>query len=168
MTSSCLPPPRKAPCAPNAGTPPEGRHPATVASLLFVVAALLALVACGETPAPHDPAPQAIAGSADLSDAARQGKTVFDTNCAQCHGPEATGTNLGPTFIDRIYHPGHHGDAAFHLAVTRGVRQHHWNFGNMLPVPGVTETQVGQIICYVRHLQLTNNIFKPTEYQPAC
>ena len=168
MTSSCLPPPRKAPCAPNAGPPPEGRHPATVASLLFVVVALLALVACGETPAPRDPAPRAIAGPADLSETARQGKTVFDTNCAQCHGPEATGTNLGPSFIDRIYHPGHHGDAAFHLAATRGVRQHHWNFGNMLPVPGVSETQVGQVICYVRHLQLTNNIFKPTEYQLAC
>ncbi len=168
MTSSCLPPPRKAPCAPNAGDPPEGRHPATVASLLIVFAALLALVACGETSTSYDSAPQAIAGSADLSETARQGKTIFDANCAQCHGPEASGTNLGPTFIDRIYHPGHHGDAAFHLAVLRGVRQHHWNFGNMLPVPGISETEVSKVICYVRHLQRTNNVFKPTEYQPTC
>ena len=171
MTSSCLPPPRKAPCAPNAGTPPEGRHPATVASLLFIFAALLALVACGETSEPHvahDTAPQPAAAPAALSETALQGETVFNTHCAQCHGPQATGTNLGPTFIDRIYHPGHHGDAAFHLAVTRGVRQHHWTFGNMLPVPGVSETQVGQVICYVRHLQRANNIFKPTEYQLTC
>ena len=100
--------------------------------------------------------------------AARQGESVFNTHCAQCHGPAAAGTNLGPTFIDRVYHPGHHGDAAFHLAVVRGVRQHHWTFGNMLPVPGVTETEVSQIVCYVRHLQLAAGIFKPTEYSLAC
>lgn len=138
--------------------------------LLFVL--FVAFIACGETPASHtdhESPSQAIAsGSAEPSETARQGETVFNTNCAQCHGQAATGTNLGPTLIDRIYHPGHHGDAAFHLAVLRGVRQHHWNFGNMLPVPGVTETQVDQVICYVRHLQLTAGIFKPTEYQLAC
>ncbi len=170
MTSSCLPPPRKAPCAPNAGPPPEGRHPTTVASLLFIVTALLAFAACGESSQPQaarDTAPQP-AAPAELNQTARQGETVFNTHCAQCHGPEASGTNLGPTLIDRIYHPGHHGDAAFHLAVLRGVRQHHWNFGNMLPVPGVSETQVNQIICYVRHLQRTHNIYTPAEYQPTC
>ncbi|MCY3748613.1 MAG: cytochrome c [Chloroflexi bacterium] len=152
--------------------------------LLFVL--LLALIACGETSVSHDahqPAPRAEAGAAEPSEtapqahaspakpsetAAREGETVFNTHCAQCHGPEATGTNLGPTLIDRIYHPGHHGDAAFHLAVLRGVRQHHWQFGNMLPVPGLSETQVNHVICYVRHLQLTAGIFKPTEYKPTC
>jgi len=138
--------------------------------LLFVL--LVALFACGETPASHtdhESPPQAVAsGPAELSETARQGETLFNANCAQCHGQAAAGTNLGPTLIDRVYHPGHHGDAAFHLAVLRGVRQHHWNFGNMLPVPGVTETQVDQIVCYVRHLQLTAGIVKPTEYQPTC
>ena len=143
-----------------------------MASLLLVIAALLALTACGETPtsqSAHEPAPQAVAsGPVEQSETARQGETLFNANCAQCHGAEATGTNLGPTLIDRIYHPGHHGDAAFHLAVLRGVRQHHWTFGNMLPVPGLSETQVNQIICYVRHLQRTAGIFTPTEYQPTC
>jgi len=142
-----------------------------MASLPLFFVLLVALIACGETRAPHqahDAAPQPAAAPAELNATASEGETVFNTHCAQCHGPEATGTNLGPTLIDRIYHPGHHGDAAFHLAVLRGVRQHHWNFGNMLPVPGVTETQVDQVICYVRHLQLTAGIFKPTEYQPAC
>ena len=142
-----------------------------MASLPLFFVLLVALIACGESRAPHqdhDTAPQPAAAPAELNASASQGETVFNTHCAQCHGPEATGTNLGPTLIDRIYHPGHHGDAAFHLAVLRGVRQHHWNFGNMLPVPGVTETQVDQVICYVRHLQLTAGIFKPTEYQLAC
>ena len=138
--------------------------------LFFVL--FVALIACGESPASHtdhQSAPQASAsGPAKLSETGRQGETVFNTHCAQCHGQAAAGTNLGPTLIDRIYHPGHHGDAAFHLAVLRGVRQHHWNFGNMLPVPGVSEAQVDQVICYVRHLQLTAGIFKPTEYQSTC
>ena len=143
-----------------------------MASLPLFLVLLVALIACGETSTSqtaHEQAPQAVAsGPAELSESARQGETVFNTNCAQCHGPEAAGTNLGPTFIDRIYHPGHHGDAAFHLAVVRGVRQHHWTFGNMLPVPGVSEAQVDQVVCYVRHLQRTAGIYKPTEYQPTC
>ena len=142
-----------------------------MASLPLFFVLFVALIACGETRAPHqvhDTAPQPAAAPAELNATATQGETVFNTHCAQCHGQAAAGTNLGPTFIDRIYHPGHHGDAAFHLAVVRGVRQHHWTFGNMLPVPGVSEPQVNQIICYVRHLQLTAGIFKPTEYQPTC
>ncbi|MDE2869737.1 MAG: cytochrome c [Chloroflexota bacterium] len=142
-----------------------------MASLPLFFVLFVALIACGESRAPHqahDTAPQPAAAPAELNAAASEGETVFNAHCAQCHGPEATGTNLGPTLIDRIYHPGHHGDAAFHLAVLRGVRQHHWQFGNMLPVPGVSETQVNQIICYVRHLQLTAGIFTPTEYQPTC
>ncbi len=142
-----------------------------MASLPLLIVLLVALIACGESAAPHTGhggSQQPFAAPTELTEAARQGETLFNTNCAQCHGQAAAGTNLGPTFIDRVYHPGHHGDAAFHLAVVRGVRQHHWTFGNMLPVPGVTETEVSQIVCYVRHLQLSAGIFKPTEYQPAC
>ena len=41
------------------------------------------------------------------------GKMNYDTFCSACHGKTAGGTNKGPTFINRIYHPGHHGDGAF-------------------------------------------------------
>ena len=142
-----------------------------MASLLLLVVTCLALIACGETPTPHeahDAAPQPAAAPAELSESARQGEAVFNANCSQCHGAAAAGTDQGPTLIDRIYHPGHHADAAFRLAVLRGVRQHHWQFGNMLPVPGLPDADVDKIICYVRHLQLTAGIFTPTEYQPIC
>ena len=117
-----------------------------------------------------DQRPQAVAAPAELSETPpSRAKRLFNANCAQCHGTCCRRHfDQGPTFIDRVYHPGHHADAAFRLAVLRGVRQHHWQFGNMLPVPGLSETEVNQIICYVRHLQLANNIFKPTEYQPTC
>ena len=167
MSLLSLLPIREAPQRPGLVTARKGRHRASVASLLLAALGLVALIACGETGATPD-APQAVAAPAEFSDTARQGEALFDANCAQCHGPAAVGTDQGPTFIDRVYHPGHHADAAFRLAVLRGVPQHHWQFGNMLPVPGLPDADVDKIICYVRELQLANNIFKPTEYQPIC
>jgi mono/diheme cytochrome c family protein len=83
----------------------------------------------------------------------RQGEALYDANCAQCHGPHGTGTGGGPPLVDRIYEPSHHGDIAFLMAAQRGVRAHHWNFGNMPPVTGVSTEQVTAITAYVRWLQ---------------
>ncbi len=93
-----------------------------------------------------------------LSAAAEIGKQAFDGNCARCHGANAAGTGNGPPLVHDYYHPGHHADGAFHLAVSRGVRQHHWNFGNMPAQPHVTEQQTRMIIRYVRELQEANGI----------
>ncbi len=81
------------------------------------------------------------------------GEQLFVAHCVQCHGDRATGTERGPPLVHRIYEPGHHGDAAFQLAVLRGVRAHHWRFGDMAPVPGVAEADVERITAYVRWLQ---------------
>jgi len=86
------------------------------------------------------------------------GKTLFDANCAACHGPNATGTDQGPPLVHIIYEPSHHGDASFYRAVALGARAHHWRFGNMPAVEGVTEADVAQIIGYVRALQRANGI----------
>jgi len=90
---------------------------------------------------------------------ALQGKTIFDKNCAACHGSNAAGTNQGPPLVNKIYNPGHHGNDAFYRAVKNGAPSHHWNFGNMPPVNGVGEQQVGLVIHYVRELQEANGIF---------
>lgn len=91
---------------------------------------------------------------------AAAGATLYDANCAQCHGNVAQGVEgAGPPFLNRIYEPGHHGDAAFYSAARIGVRAHHWRFGNMPPVAGVTETDVAAIIAYVRALQKANGVF---------
>lgn len=58
-----------------------------------------------------------------------------------------------------IYEPGHHADGAFFLAAARGVRQHHWSFGDMPAVPDVTPQEVAAIIAYVRALQRANGIY---------
>ena len=68
------------------------------------------------------------------------------------------GTNTGPPLVHDIYNPGHHDDRSFYRAVKSGVPQHHWRFGNMQPLPKVTESQIGAIVRYVRELQLANGI----------
>ena len=94
-------------------------------------------------------------GSAELN----LGRMNYDAFCASCHGKTARGTDKGPTFISRVYHPGHHGDAAFFVAPRDGARAHHWHFGNMPPVEGVTEAQLKTILRYVRAVQRTNGLF---------
>jgi mono/diheme cytochrome c family protein len=82
-----------------------------------------------------------------------EGERLFEASCARCHGPRGTGSEQGPPLVHVIYEPNHHSDAAFQLAAANGVRAHHWQFGDMAPVPGVTQGQVSEITAYVRWLQ---------------
>ena len=81
------------------------------------------------------------------------GETLFNTHCSRCHGELALGTDYGPPLLSRVYAPGNHDDAHFYRAAEQGVQAHHWTFGNMPPLPGVTRGDVTQIIAYVRWLQ---------------
>lgn len=47
---------------------------------------------------------------------------------------------------------------AFVLAARNGVRAHHWPFGNMTPVPGLTDPELAGIIRFVREVQVANGI----------
>lgn len=87
------------------------------------------------------------------------GKMSYEAYCASCHGKTARGTDKGPTFISRIYHPGHHSDGAFYVAARNGARAHHWQFGNMEPVPEVNDSQLEYIVKYVRAVQKANGLF---------
>ena len=88
------------------------------------------------------------------------GQRLFLNNCAQCHGEDLRGTDHGPSFLSPIYEPGHHGDGAFLLAVQNGVRAHHWQFGDMPPVEGLSADDVEAIVAYVRETQRTEG-FEP-------
>ncbi len=94
----------------------------------------------------------------DLSSVALEGKKLFEDNCLACHGKNAAGTGQGPTFINSIYRPDHHGDQAFVIAALQGVRAHHWRFGNMPAQPQVKPDEVQKIVIYVRALQRANGI----------
>lgn len=97
-----------------------------------------------------------------LSREAVAGQKAFDATCASCHGRFGTGTDKGPPFLHEIYNPGHHADEAFFRAARQGVQQHHWRFGDMPAQPQVRDSQLTQIVRYVRELQQANGIrFKP-------
>lgn len=81
------------------------------------------------------------------------GEELFQANCAECHGADLRGTDSGPSFLSSVYNPNHHTDESFRRAVELGVAQHHWRFGNMEPVVGLSEEDVGSIIAFVREQQ---------------
>jgi cytochrome c553 len=94
----------------------------------------------------------------DLSEDAQKGAVLFAESCSACHGSNAQGTDNGPTFVHQFYVPGHHGDYAFQMAAKNGVRAHHWNFGDMPPVEGVTDADVTLITRFIREVQFANGI----------
>lgn len=96
---------------------------------------------------------------ADLSDKAKSGKVAFDLKCASCHGENAAGQQgVAPPLIHKIYEPSHHADESFQRAVKLGVRSHHWSFGDMAPIQGLTRGDVATIVAYIRELQRANGI----------
>ena len=95
----------------------------------------------------------------ELSKVAQFGKLAFQSNCLVCHGENAVGqVGVAPPLIHKIYEPSHHGDESFQRAVAVGVRAHHWKFGNMPAIEGLTRGDVKAIIAYVRELQEANGI----------
>jgi mono/diheme cytochrome c family protein len=87
------------------------------------------------------------------------GQQLFDTNCAACHGGAALGTAQGPPLVHIFYEPNHHADMAFQMAVGNGVQQHHWDFGNMPPIPNLGPADVDRILGYVRWLQREAGVY---------
>lgn len=88
------------------------------------------------------------------------GQMAFVAKCAACHGENAVGqVGVAPPLVHKIYEPSHHGDMSFIMAARNGVRAHHWTFGNMPPIKGITDAEVGTIVAYIRVLQRANGIF---------
>jgi mono/diheme cytochrome c family protein len=81
------------------------------------------------------------------------GKAIYDSQCASCHGADLRGTARGPSHLSKVYEPGHHNDASFRSAITKGSRAHHWNFGDMPAIGGLSDDQMTAVIAYVREVQ---------------
>lgn len=121
---------------------------------LAVVAAIVAIAISGTSSTTTPGAtvqrdPVTVAAGADL----------YAANCAVCHGPDLNGSATGPPFLLPTYAPNHHADEAFQRAVVGGVVPHHWTFGPMPPVSGLTREDVALIVEFVRSEQEANGIF---------
>lgn len=81
------------------------------------------------------------------------GAALYAENCASCHGADLRGTDDGPSHLSIVYEPDHHGDDSFRAAILDGTRQHHWTFGDMEPITGLSGAEIDEIIAYVRSEQ---------------
>ncbi len=122
----------------------------------FAIALMLTVASVPVSAKPLDPASIKIP---KMTPELNLGKMNYDALCASCHGKNTAGTDKGPTFLHKVYHPGHHGDGAFLIAPIRGARAHHWPFGDMPPVKEITEGQIKKIIPYIRAIQHENGLF---------
>jgi mono/diheme cytochrome c family protein len=121
-------------------------------SRMLIIAAALLLVGCAG--AEGDATPDAGTGiPVQDPDLVAAGEPLYQANCASCHGTDLRGTDQGPSHLSVVYEPGHHGDIAFVLAARNGVRAHHWTFGDMPAVEGLSDADLEAIIAFVREQQ---------------
>jgi len=92
------------------------------------------------------------------------GEALYLASCAECHGVDLRGTDKGPSHLSIVYEPNHHSDLAFVMAILTGAPQHHWPYGPMEPVVGLSDSQIAAIIAYVRESQRVNGFeaYPPT------
>ena len=109
--------------------------------IVFLLGVSGVLVACSESE------PQTAAGGGALLD---RGAEVYETSCASCHGVELGGTDKGPPHLSIVYEPNHHGDDSFRSAIANGAPQHHWEYGGMPAIEGLTDDDVEAVIAFVR------------------
>jgi mono/diheme cytochrome c family protein len=88
--------------------------------------------------------------AAGRESAGARGSEVYVRQCAACHGAELQGSDGGPSLLSIVYEPGHHPDRAFRSAIVNGSPQHHWAFGPMPPIEGLTEQDVDAVIAFIR------------------
>ena len=79
-----------------------------------------------------------------------RGAEVYTEACASCHGADLRGTDKGPSMLSIVYEPNHHTDDSFRNAIANGAPQHHWPFGDMEPVEGLSNEDVEAVIAFVR------------------
>lgn len=88
-----------------------------------------------------------------------KGQQLFQQNCSACHGSTLKGSEQGPPLLHPFYKPSHHGDASFYRAGLKGVKAHHWKFGDMPAVPGMTEAKMKSIIQFIRYYQKQQQLY---------
>lgn len=111
------------------------------------VAAGIVVAACGSD------STSSSAPAVEGGETVERGAQVYASSCASCHGADLRGTEKGPSHLSIVYEPNHHGDDSFRSAIANGTPQHHWAFGDMEPVAGLSDADVEAVIAFVRFEQ---------------
>ncbi len=109
-----------------------------------VISATVAIAACGSS---------GTTSVLDSGSSGANGAAVYAASCASCHGDDLRGTDKGPSHLSIVYEPNHHSDESFRAAIANGAPQHHWNFGDMEPVRGLSNEDVDAVIAFIRSEQ---------------
>lgn len=96
----------------------------------------------------------------ELSQAAQHGRVVINEKCQECHGVDGTGgTRTGPPILHSMYREEVFPDFQFKRSVLEGKREKNWRFGPMPPVKGLSDTDLTDIIAFVREVQKASGIY---------
>lgn len=125
---------------------------------IVAVVMFMALLAACERPEGEAAAQQKLLPPADFVADAGKGERLFRAQCARCHGQGGMGSDQGPPLVHSVYRPAHHADLAFYWAVKNGVHRHHWQFGDMPAIKGLSPEDVANIVAYVRGEQRKHGI----------
>lgn len=87
------------------------------------------------------------------------GMEKYQKNCSRCHGKWIEGTKSGPPLLHGFYKPSHHNDRSFYRAALKGVFEHHWKFGAMPKIEGITVKDMDKIVPFLRWLQQEKGLY---------
>ena len=121
-------------------------------AFIFSVIIIILIAGCSNSGSDISTAEPNLQDTATVADALR-GAELYKQECFSCHGELEKGTEAGPPLLHKVYRPSHHGDVAFLMAVKRGVRQHHWLFGDMPPIEGLETADISDITAFIREKQ---------------
>lgn len=89
------------------------------------------------------------------------GRALFATNCALCHGPEGQGNDQGPSLRVARYLPDELSDAEMAEGIRNGVPEEHFDYGPMPAFPRLSDEQIDAIVDTVRDLQREGGLLDP-------
>ena len=89
------------------------------------------------------------------------GRALFATNCAVCHGPSGEGTDQGPSLLEARYLPDQLSDAEMAASIRNGVPEPELEFGPMPASPRLDDDEVDAVVEVVRELQREAGLLEP-------
>lgn len=89
------------------------------------------------------------------------GRALFATNCALCHGPAGQGTDQGPSLRVVRYLPEQLSDAEMAAGIRNGVPEQEFDYGPMPAFPRLDDDEIDAIVEVVRDLQREGGLLDP-------